>query len=116
MMGTEQATPPPPTRAVRDRHRPAVANPDEAQTPEIVRRTDVSAVPLVFPGGLAEPPGRRRASKAELVAGLQESAAGREDLWLVNDTHDYAPLAASLPESLRVPLLWPSCAPRTALR
>jgi len=40
---------------------------------------------------------------------VRQWLAGVEEPLRVTDTHDYVPLATSLPAPVRVPVLWPDC-------
>jgi len=47
--------------------------------------------------------------KARQLARVRQWLAGVEEPLRVTDTHDYVPLATSLPAPVRVPVLWPGC-------
>ncbi len=47
--------------------------------------------------------------KARQPARMRQWPAGVEEPLRVTDTHDYVPLATSLPAPVRVPVLWPGC-------
>ena len=47
--------------------------------------------------------------KARQLARMRQWQAGVEEPLRVADTHDYVPLATSLPAPVRVPVLWPDC-------